>query len=410
MNFLQEKTARRFFAGVLLLGVLGLTAGAALAVWAAVWGKNLLNAQALCLASTLLDQGVAPDKVAAALSAGAATPAGRQLLAQMGYARAPLTPGALLGGALGAALALGGAQAAWCAAFLARRDTACRAALQTVQGYAKGDFSARLPWDGTGAPGQLFAAVDALASALRASAERERQSKAFLKETISDISHQLKTPLAALALYNEILAADPADAAAVRRFTAQSATALARTTALVQMLLKLARLDAGGIVFETSPQTVRALAERAAAPLCERAVREHKTLTLAGPEAAVLCCDPAWTVEALGNLIKNALDHTKPGGRVAVGWQAGPAALSLTVADDGAGIPLQDIHHIFKRFYRGDSGGSGVGLGLPLAKAIVEGQGGVLCVESEVGQGSVFRVMFPVSLAPSDEGAGAVGD
>ena len=120
------------------------------------------------------------------------------------------------------------------------------------------------------------------------------------------------------------------------------------------------------------------LAELASEDLLTRAERERKHLLFEGAEDALVRCDPEWTTEALGNLIKNGLDHTKEGGTVRVSWASSPAMIRICVEDDGSGIPPEEIHHIFKRFYRSSSSldTQGIGLGLPLAKSIVEGQGG----------------------------------
>ncbi len=109
-------------------------------------------------------------------------------------------------------------------------------------------------------------------------------------------------------------------------------------------------------------------------------------------------CDPEWTKEAVGNLVKNALDHTIAGGKVKIAWQRSPIIVRLTVEDDGCGILPEDIHHIFKRFYRSRNSGNGqgIGIGLSLAKMIVEGQDGNLSVESSPGEGSIFRISFPI--------------
>lgn len=268
-------------------------------------------------------------------------------------------------------------------------------ALATVRRCAAGDAAARLPWDGAGTPGALLRAVDSLAAALRAGAERERKSKQFLQETLQDISHQLKTPLAAMALYGQILQADPTDAEAVRRCAIKTAAATERMTRLVRTLLKLAQVDAGGVLFAPALCPLDALAADAAEPLTARAAAEGKELRLEGPDVAALC-DRAWTAEAIGNLIKNALDHTGPGGHIAVRWGAGPLGGWVTVQDDGPGIPPQDLPHLFKRFYRGSApAGEGLGLGLPFAKAVLEAQGGALSVESEPGAGSIFRASLP---------------
>ena len=267
---------------------------------------------------------------------------------------------------------------------------------EKIAAYAVGDFSVRLPQNENGALAQLFAAVEELARSLAAKSENEQRVKDFLKSMISDISHQVKTPLAALRMYNEITIAEPENVATVRDFAAKSERALDKLEQLIQSLLRLTRLDAGSVVFAREPVALSALVARALEPFSARAEREHKTMTVAGDDETVLLCDATWTEEAIGNLVKNALDHTQTGGHIRISWEMGPALLRLSVSDDGAGISAEDIHHIFKRFYRSTTcSGSGVGLGLPIAKAIVEGQGGTLAVVSAPGEGATFTMAFP---------------
>lgn len=216
---------------------------------------------------------------------------------------------------------------------------------------------------------------------------------------ISDISHQLKTPLAALDMYMEILSGEAENPETVRTFSQKSLASLERMEQLIQALLKMARLDTGNIVFEKKKCFISEITMQAAGELFERARREQKEIIMEGLPDACLYCDPEWTGEAVGNLIKNALDHTKAGGTIKIAWERSPAIFRLTVTDNGCGIAPEDIYHIFKRFYRSRSSSDrqGAGLGLSLAKAIVEGQGGTLSVESSPGEGSAFRISFPVS-------------
>lgn len=232
---------------------------------------------------------------------------------------------------------------------------------------------------------------------LQAKTEAEHRARQFLKQTIADISHQLKTPLAALGLYQEIIAAEPDNADAVRAFAGKAGDALLRMESLIQAMLKITRLDAGSIRFAPAACPLPDLAGRAVRDLLTRAGREGKRIRLEGDPTLTLWCDPDWTAEALGNLVKNGLDHTAAGGLVQVTWRHTPGMVQVQVADNGSGIAPEDIHHIFKRFYRGRSGpdARGAGLGLPLARAIVEGQGGAVTVQSTPGQGSVFAVSFP---------------
>ena len=203
-----------------------------------------------------------------------------------------------------------------------------------------------------GAMYRLFHEVNSLVTMADAHADSERRAKEFLRRTISDISHQLKTPIAALNIYNGILQQETADAATVREFTSLSEQELDRIESLVQSLLKMARLDAGAITLERSPENVFDLLEHIKRQYSFRAEQEGKEIALEGDEQTVFSCDRIWLTEAIGNLVKNALDHTSQGDRVLVQWQQSPCLTQITVEDTGSGIHSEDLYHIFKRFYR----------------------------------------------------------
>ncbi len=317
--------------------------------------------------------------------------AGLFLLAGEGAPRAVLA-GSLLAAAC---LLLGGS-----AFFLCRRARLYRQAAEIVRQYMERDFHAHLPQNEEGDLYQLFSGVEQLATMLQSKNEAEHKNREFLKSTISDISHQLKTPLAAMMMYQEILAAEPDSTDTVREFSGKMGASLQRMERLIQSLLKITRLDSGSIVFERRDILVTELIHRSIRDLQTRAEREDKRIETVGEAGARLICDAEWTAEALGNLVKNALDHTKAGGRIRLSWAQTPGMLQLQVADNGSGIAPEDIHHIFKRFYRSHHtlDTPGIGLGLPLAKSIIEGQGGVITVQSTPGEGTVFTVSFLTKL------------
>ena len=249
-----------------------------------------------------------------------------------------------------------------------------------------------------GAMYRLFHEVNSLVTMADAHADSERRAKEFLRRTIADISHQLKTPIAALNIYNGILQQETADAATVREFTSLSEQELDRIESLVQSLLKMARLDAGAITLERAPENVFDLLEHIKRQYSFRAEQEGKEIVLEGDEQTVFSCDRTWLAEAIGNLVKNALDHTAQGDRILVRWQQSPCLTQITVEDTGSGIHPEDLYHIFKRFYRSrfSKDTQGVGLGLPLAKSIVEAHQGSIEVHSKLGQGTAFTINFPI--------------
>lgn len=246
---------------------------------------------------------------------------------------------------------------------------------------------------------RLFHEVNALVSILNAHAENEKRAKHFLKDIISDISHQLKTPLAALNIYNGILQEEAENASSVREFASLSEQELDRIETLVQNLLKIAKLDAGTICPEKSPEHVSDLMKTVEKRFRFRAEQEGKELIFSGSEEIMFFCDRIWILEAVGNIVKNALDHTKEGGIIRIEWKTFASVVQIVVRDNGSGIHPEDLYYIFKRFYRSrfSKDTQGIGLGLPLAKAVVEAHGGTIEADSTPGMGAVFTMNFLIT-------------
>lgn len=280
--------------------------------------------------------------------------------------------------------------------FLWKRDRLYQKAESIMQQYIAEDFSGHLPQSNEGTIYQMFSAMDQFATMLQARGEARQKEKEFLKSTISDISHQLKTPLAALTMYQEIIAGEPDNPDTIRVFSEKMGISLKRIKQLIEAMLKITRLDAGGIVFEQQKNPVYEVVSHGINELKLRAKQENKEIVLKGDRNQTVSCDLEWTGEAIGNIVKNALDHTDSGGVVHIVWTLSPAMVRIQIKDNGSGISPEDIHHIFKRFYRGKKSldTQGIGLGLPLAKAIVEGQKGVISVKSELGAGTTFTISF----------------
>ena len=363
MTWTQDRQNRRyaaFLAGICL---------ALAAVFLICWVKQEVRIRdsiflwERAAASSLLEQGVSEGTVALAFKNTETTQAGEELLRKIGHTeenRSVLSVIAERDG-WGGAFFLGAAGLGICILFwagtlhyLRRRELVYENAARIIDQYAEGNFSERLSRGERGTLDHLFSAVDRLSTALQSKGEEESKSKKFLKDTISDISHQLKTPLAALHMYTEIISGEPGEEETVRTFAEKSEESLRRMDRLIRMLLRVTRLDAGSVHF-----------------------RKQKIYA--------------------ADLVKNGLDHTQNGGHVTVSWEKSPVMVRIIVEDNGSGIRQEDIHHIFKRFYRSSlsSDTQGVGLGLPLARSIVEGQGGLISVESAPGQGASFTAAFP---------------
>lgn len=283
-----------------------------------------------------------------------------------------------------------------CWAYFSRQNRLMEEAAAKVQAFLDGDTDVRIACDEEGEIYRLFHVVNTLAAGLNAQLSKKNQEKEFLKDTISDISHQLKTPLAALNIYNGLMQDGTENMADIQTFAALSEKELDRMEMLVQNLLKITKLDAGSIVFERHMESVSEMMEESREHFRYRAKQEQKHLIYSGDEDVRLLCDRSWLMEAIDNLVKNALDHTKEEDTVSVTWQQFSSVVQIRVMDNGSGIHPEDLYHIFKRFYRSrfSKDTQGLGLGLPLAKSIIEAHGGTIEVDSTLGQGTSFTINF----------------
>lgn len=290
----------------------------------------------------------------------------------------------------------GGAILAVGCSYFKKQNQVMEQAVSQINAYLDGDHNARIECDDEGELYRLFHTVNSLAAVLNAHADNELREKEFLKNTISDISHQLKTPLAALNIYNGLLQDGDMELSAIKEFADLSEQELDRIETLVQNLLKITKLDAGAIVLEKATENVADMMRDIELHFAYRARQEKKEIILSGSDHLSLFCDRDWLNEAIDNIVKNAFDHTESGATIRVAWKELPSGVQIVITDNGCGIHPEDIHHIFKRFYRSrfSKDKQGIGLGLPLAKAIVEAHNGTIEVDSELGIGTTFTMNF----------------
>ena len=283
--------------------------------------------------------------------------------------------------------------------YFKKQDKILEDAESKIEAFLAGDIDARIANDEEGELYRLFWSINNMSAVLTSKAAKENREKIFLKNTISDISHQLKTPLAALNIYNGILEGAE-DMEQVREFTGLSVKELDRIDTLVQNLLKITRLDAGTMVFHKEEENISEIIKDIELHFAYRAETEGKSISVSGDDHVTFFCDRDWMTEAFENLVKNALDHTEEGDSVSIEWCRFNTVLRIEVKDNGCGIHPDDIHHIFKRFYRSrfSKDSQGLGLGLSLTKAIVEAHSGTIDVDSQIGVGTAFIMNF---LIPS---------
>ena len=283
-----------------------------------------------------------------------------------------------------------------CFQYFTKQNRIMEDAVSRINAFLEGDSNARIECDEEGELNRLFHSVNTLATVLNAQTQNELRAKEFLKGTISDISHQLKTPLSALSIYNSLLMDEAGESPEIKEFASLSEQELDRIETLVQNLLKITKLDAGSIVIEKAHENIADMMHDIELHFSYRAKQEQKTITLEGDDQTPLYCDRNWMIEAISNIVKNAFDHTRAGNHIQIEWKQRANLAQIIIKDDGTGIHPEDIHHIFKRFYRSrfSQDTQGIGLGLPLTKAIIEAHDGSIAVDSAWGAGSTFTLSF----------------
>lgn len=199
----------------------------------------------------------------------------------------------------------------------------------------------------------------------------------------------MKTPLAALNIYNGLLQDEAQELPEIREFALLSEQELDRieTPELAE------NHEAGRRLHRAGKGAGKCGGDDEG---CGAAFRVPRQTGAEGAHFVRLFCDREWLMEAVDNIVKNALDHTEKGDFIRIGWKQSATAIQISVRDSGSGIHPEDLHHIFKRFYRSRYSGDkqGIGLGLPLAKAIIEAHDGTIGVDSKPGSGTVFVINF----------------
>ena len=218
--------------------------------------------------------------------------------------------------------------------------------------------------------------------------------KIFLNDTISDISHQLKTPMTSLMLLTDLMYND-LDKEKKIEFLDRTNAQLSRMDWLIKSMLKLSKLEAKVIDFKTDKVNINELIKRSISPLLVPIELRNISLNINGDKEASYTGDIEWSSEALSNIIKNCIEHTKEGGTLDITYEETPIYSEIIIKDNGEGIDKDDIQNIFKRFYKGkNSKSDSVGIGLAMAKSIIESQNGDIYVKSKKNRGSEFHITF----------------
>lgn len=238
---------------------------------------------------------------------------------------------------------------------------------------------------------------NSMSNRLRLSLEGLENDKIFLKNIISDISHQLKTPLSSLSAMNEIMLYDTNMSLIDKKsFIEKSHSQLNRMEWLIINLLKIARLESGSIQFKAISFPIIDSINAAVSCLSVMASKKQITIDSSSDDNICIRGDKEWTVEAFTNILKNSIEHTNQNGKITIQLSETGIYSSITIEDNGEGIDKKDIPHIFERFYKGTSTvkAESIVIGLSLSKIIIEAQNGTISVYSEKGKGAKFTITF----------------
>jgi signal transduction histidine kinase len=219
--------------------------------------------------------------------------------------------------------------------------------------------------------------------------------KEQLANAISDISHQLKTPLTSMTVMADLLSSEGLEPDKRKEFTKTLDTQLERMEWLLTSLLKLSKIDAGTINFKKEQVIAAELVDKALKPLLIVMELKDQKLVVEDEGKVTFLGDCNWSAEALINILKNCIEHTPEGGTIMIQTEDNPIYTGIIITDNGRGIAKEDLPYIFKRFYKGKNAGEeSVGIGLAMAKSIVEKQNGDITVTSQPTIGSRFVIKF----------------
>lgn len=221
------------------------------------------------------------------------------------------------------------------------------------------------------------------------------QDKKRLADALSDISHQLKTPLTSMLVMIDLLSQQNLTEEKRIEFTGNIEKQLERMDWLLSSLLKLSKIDAGTAIFKKETVVVEDLVLQSLEPLRIPIELKNQDLLITGENSVTFIGDQGWTSEALINILKNCVEHTPAEGRISIHYTENPLYTEILIEDTGKGISREDLPNIFKRFYRGKNASkNNIGIGLAMAHTVIESQQGSLDVKSELGKGTQFSIKF----------------
>ena len=231
---------------------------------------------------------------------------------------------------------------------------------------------------------------------LKEDAENSKKDKLKLKDSLSDISHQLKTPLTSInIMLDNILDNPDMDSNTKEKFIQNIKREITNISSLVGEILKLSKLDASVIKFEEQQVFIDDIVKSAISNVEMMAELKNINIEVNNQDNIKLVCDAKWQIEAITNILKNCIEHSKDDSTITIDIDSNKIYKQITIKDNGEGIDEKDLPHIFERFYKGkNSSKDSVGIGLALAKTIIEKDNGSIKVDSKKGKQTTFVIKY----------------
>ncbi len=230
---------------------------------------------------------------------------------------------------------------------------------------------------------------------LKEDKEHALEQQKYLESVLSDISHQLRTPLTSMYVMNDLLSDNKMKENQKKEILKKNRAQLERIEWLITTLLKMSRIDSGTITFKTETIEARKIITKALEPINIPLELKNQTVLVVGDKKSIVKLDIKWTVEAFVNILKNAHEHTQEGGMIIIKITDNPLFTEFLMKDNGCGIEKEDLPHIFERFYKGkNSSNESIGIGLNMSQKIIQKENGTITVKSEKGKGTIFTVRF----------------
>ena len=231
---------------------------------------------------------------------------------------------------------------------------------------------------------------------LKEDAENSKKDKLKLKDSLSDISHQLKTPLTSInIMLDNILDNPDMDSNTKEKFIQNIKREITNISSLVGEILKLSKFDASVIKFEEQQVFINDIVKSAISNVEMMAELKNINIEVNDQDNIKLVCDAKWQIEAITNVLKNCIEHSKDDSTITIDIDSNKIYKQITIKDNGEGIDEKDLPHIFERFYKGkNSSKDSVGIGLALAKTIIEKDNGSIKVDSKKGKQTIFTIKY----------------